>query len=81
MGIVFSGSFSGSLRLLFLMMGTRGIIFQDGFESVMDINKQDLTPMTGAEVARYRGVTSSCVTRVVSKGGVEEDWQAQYGIL
>ena len=36
---------------------------------------------SGAEVARYLGVTSSCVTRVVSKGGMEEDWQAQYGIL
>ncbi len=33
-----------SLLLLFLTMGTREIIFQDGFEAVMNINKQDLTP-------------------------------------
>ncbi len=33
-----------SLLLLFLTMGTREIIFQDGFEAVMNINKRDLTP-------------------------------------
>ena len=35
------GSCFGSLLLLFLTMGARGMIFQDGFESVMNINKQD----------------------------------------
>ena len=32
----------------------------------------------GSRGSSVSWVTSSCVTRVVSKGGVEEDWQAHY---
>ena len=38
-----------------------------------------LLGISGAEIARYLGVTNSCVTRAVSTGGELSDLKERYG--
>ena len=59
---------SGSRRLA--VVKARGELSQAGVQ---------LLGFSGAEIARYLGVTNSCVTRAVSSGGRLSDLKELYG--